>query len=109
MAKAGIKKGELRLVLPDGNERVYGDATVDLAPGVPPQSARVRVMDMNFFQRVAKDSDIGLGEAYMYHEIETDDLPAFIAVAAANGTELARLASKLGPLNWIGAQVQCVQ
>lgn len=108
MAKAGIKKGELRLVLPDGNERVYGDATVDLAPGVPPQSARVRIMDMNFFQRVAKDSDIGLGEAFMYHEFETDDLPAFIAVAAANGTELARLASKLGPLNWIGAQVQCV-
>ena len=45
-----------------------------------PCHTRVRVFDCNFFWRLAKDTDIGLGESYMKGEFEPDDLTNFLNV-----------------------------
>ncbi len=45
---------------------------------------RVKVHDANFFARICRDTDIGLGESYMYGEFDPDDLTNFIGVLTQN-------------------------
>ena len=45
-----------------------------------PCHTRVRVFDCSFFLRLAKDTDIGLGESYMYGDFEPDDLTNMLNV-----------------------------
>ena len=89
MAGGAVKKGSVRLILPNGAEVVYGNpkdcAPADHLPGTrgvdsAPCHTRVRVFDCNFFWRLAKDTDIGLGESYMKGEFEPDDLTNFLNV-----------------------------
>ena len=59
----------LRIVLPNGSERLIGDAAA------PPKSTAVlRVIDTALFAKVVLRSDIGLGEAYMDGAFHTPDL-----------------------------------
>jgi cyclopropane-fatty-acyl-phospholipid synthase len=75
LAKAGI--GRLVLTLPDGTARDFGPPS-----GRPP--ARMHVNDDRFFSRVALGADIGLGEAFMRDEWDTDDIAAVIAFFIRN-------------------------
>jgi cyclopropane-fatty-acyl-phospholipid synthase len=70
-------KGSLQLILPDGRTIVYGRKGRAV-------KARLRVNDYNFFSRVALGADIGLGEAFMYDEWDTDDIPAVVAFFIQN-------------------------
>ncbi len=70
---AGADAGHLQLVLPNGARRDFGGEKIT-AP------ARLRVNDYRFFSRVALGSDIGLGEAFVSDEWDTDDIPAVIGL-----------------------------
>lgn len=66
-----IQRGTLDLTLPDGTRRPLGGRQ-------PGTAASVRIRDYEFFRRVARDGDIGLGESYMAGEWTTPDLTAVI-------------------------------
>jgi len=68
MAGGAIKRGSIRLIMPNGTEVVYGNVNDAPSPGhkegtrgalAAPCHTRVRVFDCNFFLRLAKDTDIG--------------------------------------------------
>jgi cyclopropane-fatty-acyl-phospholipid synthase len=69
--------GRLEVVLPDGAVHRFGPQT-----GSPP--ARICISDHRFFSRVAFGADIGLGEAFMADEWDTDDVAAVIAFFIRN-------------------------
>lgn len=75
LAKAD--QGSLRVTLPDGQTVVYGKS--EDAPQV-----HLRVNDYRFFSRVALGADIGLGEAFMYDEWDTDDIPGVLGFFIKN-------------------------
>jgi len=56
--------------------------------------------------RLAKDTDIGLGESYMKGEYEPDDLTNFLNVLVQNIESCNQSQGKLGVLNWLGTQMQ---
>ena len=66
-----LQCGQLGLTLPDG-------ASLALGGSQPGTKAAVAVRDYNFFRRVARDGDIGLGESFMAGEWTTPDLTATI-------------------------------
>lgn len=70
-------RGLLRLTLPDGKTTVYGRSE-DTA------QVNLRVNDYRFFSRVALGADIGLGEAFMYDEWDTDDIPGVLSFFIQN-------------------------
>ena len=67
-----LQHGQLDLALPDGTARALGGK-------LPGAHAAVAVRDYNFFRRLARDGDIGLGESFMAGEWTTPDLTATIA------------------------------
>ncbi|MEE4608981.1 MAG: DUF1365 family protein, partial [Desulfobacteraceae bacterium] len=69
--------GRLEVVLPDGTIRLFGPQNNEPA-------ARIQVNDYRFFSRVALGADIGLGEAFMVDEWDTDDVAAVIAFFIRN-------------------------
>jgi cyclopropane-fatty-acyl-phospholipid synthase len=75
------------------------------ADGAPLHS-RVRVYDMKLFERIAKDTDIGLGEAFMHGDYEPDDLTAFLGVLTQNVASVNRAQSEMGIVNWVGTKLQ---
>jgi cyclopropane-fatty-acyl-phospholipid synthase len=79
---AGAQRGHLQLTLPDGARHDFGGER-DAGP------ARLKVNDYRFFSRVALGSDIGLGEAFMFEEWDSDDIPAVIAFFIRNRPTLA--------------------
>lgn len=81
-ALSRIRSGQLLLELPDGRARTFGNA------GSGPV-ANLRVRDRSFFRRVLAGGAIGLGEAYMAGEWETDDLTAVLVVLARNRGHMA--------------------
>jgi len=115
MAGSAIKKGSLRLIMPNGTEVVYGNQS-DCAPAghiggtrgalSAPCHTRVRVFDCNFFLRLAKDTDIGMGESYMHGEFEPDDLTNMLNVMVQNVESCNDSQGKLGIINWVGTQMQ---
>lgn len=72
-----IQRGRLALTLPDGTTRELGGQH-------PGTSSALQVRDYRFFQRVARDGDIGLGESYMAGEWTSPDLTAVISQLIEN-------------------------
>jgi cyclopropane-fatty-acyl-phospholipid synthase len=68
---AQTRHGCLRLTMPDGRHHQFGNAASEL-------QAQVRVNDYRYFSRTVMGSDIGLGEAFMFDEWDTDDIPAVL-------------------------------
>ncbi|KAL4447595.1 hypothetical protein ABPG75_004814 [Micractinium tetrahymenae] len=109
-ARAAIRTGRLRLILPNGEELVYGDASNTAAPvpkgeewrGRPALSATVRLFDVGFFRKVITRHDTGLGESYMDGDYEVDDLGGLLAVATANANNIEESRGLLGVFNWLG-------
>lgn len=66
-----MKRGKLRLELPDGRALFLGDLAA-------PESAVVRVADPAFFKKCVLFGDVGFGEAYVDGHWDTDDVVAVI-------------------------------
>jgi cyclopropane-fatty-acyl-phospholipid synthase len=77
---SGMQCGRLRVVLPDGSERVFGGL------GEEPR-AEIRVKEEEFFRCCVLYGPIGFGEAYMDGLWETDDLVGVIAWFIRNADE----------------------
>lgn len=72
-----LKKGTLKVVLPDGKEKYFGKSG-------DPGSAEFRIQDYGFFPRILFDGEIGLGESYMGNQWETPDLLALLTLLVEN-------------------------
>jgi cyclopropane-fatty-acyl-phospholipid synthase len=77
---SGMQCGRLRVVLPDGSEKVFGGL------GEEPR-AEIRVKEEEFFRCCVLYGPIGFGEAYMDGLWETDDLVGVIAWFIRNADE----------------------
>lgn len=71
------QSGRLQLTLPDGSSFNIGQQD-DTA------QSQIKINDYRFFSRVVMGADIGLGEAYMFDEWDTVDLPALLAFFIRN-------------------------
>ena len=87
-ARRIIKRGVLRVSMPDGEEIAIGE---DPEMG----EARMEIRSPEFFTRALFHGEIGFGEAYMDGLWSTPDLVALLYLAIANrehaGRELGRL------------------
>jgi cyclopropane-fatty-acyl-phospholipid synthase len=72
-----MRRGCLRLSLPEGGEVLFGEAGAEPA-------AEVRVHHRDFFRRCALDGDLGFGEAYQAGDWDTPDLVAVIRWFCSN-------------------------
>ena len=79
-ALSAMQRGRLRLVLPDGSERVFGGL------GDKPD-ASITIKHPDFFRRCVLGGPVGFGEAYMEGWWETADLVAVISWFIANADE----------------------
>ena len=79
-ALSAMQRGRLRLVLPDGSERVFGGL------GDKPD-ASITIKDPDFFRRCVLGGPVGFGEAYMEGWWETADLVAVISWFIRNADE----------------------
>ena len=77
---SGMQCGWLRVVLPDGSEKVFGGL------GEEPR-AEIRVKDVAFFRTCVLYGPVGFGEAYMDGLWETEDLVGVIAWFIRNADE----------------------
>ena len=77
---SGMQCGWLRVVLPDGSEKIFGGL------GEEPR-AEIRVKDVEFFRTCVLHGPVGFGEAYMDGLWETEDLVGVIAWFIRNADE----------------------
>jgi cyclopropane-fatty-acyl-phospholipid synthase len=77
--------GHLKLQMPDGAVRHFGDPA-------SPRTAMLEVRNPRFFRRVLLDGDIGLAEAYMDGDCDSPDLAALVALLADNEQALGGMA-----------------
>ena len=77
-----MASGYLRLELPDGSVRTYGQPGAEV-------SAAIRVVRKEFFQRCVFYGDIGLGEGYVDGDWETDDITKVIVWFILNANNCA--------------------
>jgi cyclopropane-fatty-acyl-phospholipid synthase len=76
-----IEGGSLRLQLPDGSE---------MALGVGPERAILKVSDERVFRRVLAEGDIGFAESWMDGDWSSDQLAELLTLMAENRQQLAR-------------------
>lgn len=76
--------GHLKLKMPDGTVRGFGDPTST-------RTAVLEVRSPRFFRRVLTDGDIGLAEAYMDGDCDSPDLAALVALLADNQEALGAM------------------
>lgn len=79
-AFAQMPRGQLRVELPDGTARLFGEKSFvarEIAPGVT-NAAVLRVRRERFFSRCVLGGDIGFAEAFMDGDWNTPDLTALI-------------------------------
>ncbi|MEO7412654.1 MAG: cyclopropane-fatty-acyl-phospholipid synthase family protein [Opitutaceae bacterium] len=81
-AFAEMKLGHLRVELPDGSARDFGQpsgaACSPLPPGIP-TAAHLRVKRDAFFKKCVLSGDIGFGESFVDGDWETPNLTALVA------------------------------
>ncbi len=73
---SSTREGRLSVTLPDGRERLFGDATA-----IP---VEIRILDWSFFKRVIQDAGVGIGETYTENLWQTAQLTAFLKLLIAN-------------------------
>ena len=117
-AKMAILKGKLRLVLPNGEEMVYGTPEPPAGGDAeswrkrPPLNATVRIYDCAFFRKIISRHDTGLGESYMDGDFEvieglsgSGDLGSLMAVITANAGSVEANRGILGIFNRLGDKI----
>ncbi len=77
-----IRIGRLRVVLPDGEIRTFGDDTAG-------DVAEIRIHDREALVRILVGGETGAGEGYMDGLWSSPDLPALLRLAARNRDALA--------------------
>mmetsp|Transcript_4016 Transcript_4016/g.5348 ORF Transcript_4016/g.5348 Transcript_4016/m.5348 type:complete len:1587 (+) Transcript_4016:149-4909(+) len=88
VAGRGIKKGFLRLVLPNGEELAFGRASKDEAVNLAEPTAILTVNNLDMMMRCIRDSDVGLGEAYIENMYDVDDIVAIFNILIINQKSL---------------------
>ncbi|KAI8475498.1 MAG: cyclopropane fatty acid synthase [Monoraphidium minutum] len=109
-ARATIRFGRLRVILPNGEERLYGNGEDIAAPvpkgqewrGLPRREATMRVLRMALFKKIVVKHDVGMGEAYMDGDYIADNLGALLALVVANARALNEQKGLLGAFSWVG-------
>jgi cyclopropane-fatty-acyl-phospholipid synthase len=72
-----IKRGQLRVDLPDGSKFTFGDRTSS-------DIANISFVHWQAFTRLIRDGGIGLGEGFVEGDWSSDDLATFLRVALNN-------------------------
>ena len=78
---ADMRQGRLRVELPDGSARDFGDPaalTSEIVPGIG-NTALVRIRRPAFFKKCVLGGDIGFAESFIDGDWETPDLTAVIS------------------------------
>jgi cyclopropane fatty-acyl-phospholipid synthase-like methyltransferase len=114
-ARKAVAVGRLRLILPNGEELVYGTPAPPTGGEAeawrdrPPLNATVRIYDVSFFRKIITRHDTGLGESYMDGDFEvieglsgSGDLGSLMAVITANAHSLEANRGIMGVFNMIG-------
>lgn len=117
-AKAAIKSGKLRLILPNGEELIYGSPKPPVGGDSeswrnrPPLNATVRIYNVSFFRKIILRHDTGLGESYMDGDFEvipglggSGDLGSLMAVVTANANSVEANRGLMGIFNKIGDKI----
>ena len=78
-----LSSGHLKMVLPDGNIREFGNKTDSL-------HAEIQILDWSVFKQVLSHGDIGFAESYIRGEWNTPDLKAILELAIRNRTILEK-------------------
>jgi len=81
---ARMKVGCLRVELPDGTVKEFGDLESELR-------GHLKINNENFFTSVLIHADIGFSEAFMYGDCDTDDLTKLIHLFLENREYLDNL------------------
>jgi cyclopropane-fatty-acyl-phospholipid synthase len=76
-----LNHGSLRLELPDGSVREFGQADANV-------SARITVRNPAFFQKCVLFGDVGFGESYVDGDWDTDSIERVISWAIANVNQM---------------------
>jgi len=88
VASRGIKKGLLRLVLPNGEEMQFGRVSKDEAVRLGEPVVTMTIKNLDMMMRCIRDSDVGLGEAYMEEMYDVDDIVGLFKVLILNQQSL---------------------
>lgn len=77
---AAMPRGRLRLTLPDGETREFGDPRAALAPVAPGISghAALQIHRLDFFRKCVLAGDIGFADSYLDGDWDSPDLSAVI-------------------------------
>ncbi|MBU3551038.1 cyclopropane-fatty-acyl-phospholipid synthase family protein [Polynucleobacter sp. MWH-Berg-3C6] len=78
-----LSSGHLKMVLPDGNIREFGNKSDSL-------HAEIQILDWSVFKQVLSHGDIGFAESYIRGEWNTPDLKAILELAIRNRTILEK-------------------
>ena len=78
-----LSSGHLKITLPDGNIREFGNKSDAL-------HAEIQVFDWSVFKQVLSHGDIGFAESYIRGEWDTPDLKAILELAVRNRTILEK-------------------
>ena len=89
-----LSSGHLKITLPDGNIREFGNKSDAL-------HAEIQVFDWSVFKQVLSHGDIGFAESYIRGEWNTPDLKAILELAVRNRTILEKAIYG----SWIGSIV----
>ena len=79
-----LSSGHLKMVLPDGNIREFGNKSDVL-------HAELQILDWSVFKQVLSHGDIGFAESYIRGEWNTPDLKAILELAIRNRTILEKV------------------
>lgn len=88
---SSLPAGKLRVVLPNGEEVVYGQK----APG---PEATLRILNPAFFKRCILHGEVGLGESYVDGEWETEDVVGVLSWFIVNLEHAASSSKRRLPL-----------
>jgi len=79
-----LSSGHLKMTLPDGNIREFGNKADKL-------HAEIEILDWSVFKQVLSHGDIGFAESYIRGEWNTPDLKAILELAIRNRTILEKV------------------
>jgi cyclopropane-fatty-acyl-phospholipid synthase len=87
-----LRSGNLKVVLPNGERKDFGNATDEL-------HAEIHILDWSVFKQVMSHGDIGFAESYIRGQWNTPDLKALLEIAIRNRTILEKAIYG----NWYGS------
>lgn len=88
-ALGGMKRGSLRLILPDGSQALLGDPNSKYEPKF--HSGLMHIKNPVFFKKAVLHGDIGFSEAYLTGDWDTDSIENVISWFILNVDEAPNL------------------